>query len=487
MRLGEVLYEIGVDCPKKYENIEFTEIVTDSRRVTDGCMFVCLRGHNRDGHDYVTDAVNNGAVVIVAEQVRDWCVGGAAIINVDNTGKCAALLYNLQCGKPTDRLKIIGVTGTNGKTSTCMALDAILREAGYRTGVIGTLGCFVDGKVYSEAAGLTTPEHSELYRTLRRMADMGITHVVMEVSSHALAYGRTDAIEFEYGVFTNLTRDHLDFHGDMERYFHEKRKLFGQSRRTVANADDSYGKRLCERYGDTVRISRTEGDSIARNVRVGREGCKYTLEYRQNKYDIQVGARGDFSVTNTQLAATVALDMGIDADAVTRALVRFLGAQGRMERIDGGPCPFEVYVDYAHTPDALENALRTVREFMGDRGKLILVFGCGGDRDRGKRKQMAGVASRFADFITVTSDNPRGEHPEQIIRDILRGIDKEKQYAVIASRREAIEYAVEIAAAGDIVLLAGKGHEKYEIDAHGSHPFDEGEIVRGAIKAKYNG
>lgn len=482
MRLGNVLEEIGAECPKIYENIEFTDIVTDSRQATRGCMFICLGGHNRDGHDYVQNAVNNGAVVIVAEQVRDWCVGGAATVRVDNTGRCAALLYNLQSGKPTDRLKIIGVTGTNGKTSTCMALDSILREAGYRTGVIGTLGCYVDGVALPENGGtLTTPEHGQLYAILRKMADMGVTHVVMEVSSHALAFGRTDAITFEYGVFTNLTRDHLDFHGDMERYFEEKTKLFGQSVRRVVNFDDSYGKRLCEMYGDTIRVSRTEGDSVAKGVLCGRDGCSYTIEYNGNEYNVKVGARGDFSVTNTQLAATVALDMGIDPQAVTRGLIRFFGAVGRMERVDGELCPFEVYVDYAHTPDALENALRTVRGFMGERGRLILVFGCGGDRDRGKRRQMAGVASRFADFVIVTSDNPRGEEPENIIKDVLRGIDKEKQYSVIVSRRQAIEYAVEIAAPGDIVLLAGKGHEKYEIDAHGSHPFDEREIVRRAV------
>ena len=484
MRLGNVLREIGIECPEEYRSLEFKDIVTDSRQA-DGCMFICLVGYNRDGHDYVEDAVNNGAVVIVAEQVREWCVGGAAIIKVDNTARCAALLYNLQCGKPTERLKIIGVTGTNGKTSTCMALDCILREAGYRVGVIGTLGCFADGGVLPfEGKMLTTPEQKDLYLILRRMADMGITHVAMEVSSHALALGRTDAIEFEYGVFTNLTRDHLDFHGDMEEYFRQKSKLFQESRRAVVNFDDAYGKRLCSTYGGALRVSRTDGDTVATDVECGVLGCRYKLLTKNKEYNIEIGASGDFSVTNTQLAATVALDMGIEPCAVVRGLAHFWGAEGRMERITGEFCPFRVFIDYAHTPDALESALRSVRGFKGEKGRVILLFGCGGDRDRGKRRQMANVASRFADFVIVTSDNPRSEEPQDIINDILKGIDKEKEYTVIVSRRQAIEYAVKIAATGDIILLAGKGHEKYEITADGTHLFDERSIVENALSAR---
>jgi UDP-N-acetylmuramoyl-L-alanyl-D-glutamate--2,6-diaminopimelate ligase len=306
----------------------------------------------------------------------------------------------------------------------------------------------------------------------------------MEVSSHALAFGRTDAIEFEYGVFTNLTRDHLDFHGDMEEYFRQKSKLFGQSRRAVVNFDDEYGKRLCRTYRGSLRASRTVGDTVASEVECGALGCRYKLRYKDEEYEIKTGASGDFSVTNTQLAATVALDMGIEPCAVVRGLARFFGAAGRMERITGGNCPFGVFIDYAHTPDALECALKSVRSFRQGRGRVILLFGCGGDRDRGKRRQMASIASRLADFVIVTSDNPRSEEPQSIINDILKGIDKEKEYTVIVSRRRAIEYAIGIAAAGDIILLAGKGHEKYEIDATGKHDFDEISIVRAALNAK---
>ena len=483
MLLGKTLESIGIECPDEYKNIEFSEIVTDSRKAKRGCMFVCLGGHNRDGHDYINEAIKNGAVVVVAERVRDGCVGGAAIVEIENTSRCAALLYNLQSEKPTERLKIIGVTGTNGKTSTCAALECIMRSAGMRVGVIGTLGCFADGRELStNGKRLTTPEAEELYVVLRRMADMGITHVLMEVSSHALAFGRTDAITFEYGVFTNLTRDHLDFHGDMEKYFACKAKLFGQSHRGVVNFDDPYGKRLFETYGGVLRSSRTEGDSIARDIVCNGNGCEYTLGYKEKEYRIRVGAVGDFSVTNTQLAATVALDMGISPEAVIGGLAHFFGADGRMKRVMGDICPFDVFIDYAHTPDGLENALMSVRGFSRRDGRIILVFGCGGDRDVGKRKEMANIASRLSDFVVITSDNPRSEAPRKIIGDILKGIDKEKPHTVIASRREAIEYAVGIAAAGDTILLAGKGHEKYEIDAEGYHPFDEEQIVKDAIK-----
>ena len=484
MRLSDVLEDIGEKLPEKYKTVEFTEIVTDSRRVTAGCMFICRRGHNRDGHDYVEQAINNGAAVIVAEQVRDWCVGGAAILKVENTDKFAALLYDRQYGCPTKKLKIIGVTGTNGKTSVCCAISSILCEAEYRTGMVGTLGCFIDGrKIEVEGGCLTTPEIENLYKIFAHMVNEGVSHVVMEVSSHALAFGRTDAIEFEYGVFTNLTRDHLDFHGDMESYFGAKEKLFSQSRRQVVNFDDPYGKRLCEKYRGALRSSREQGDSVARNISCTCDGCEYTLSYNGNEYLIKTGALGDFSVTNTQLAATAALDMGISPVAVARGLIRFSGAEGRMEEYTGGYFPFRVFIDYAHTPDALERVLRTLRNFRSGEGRLILLFGCGGDRDAGKRRQMANVASRFADFTIITNDNPRSEDPHRIIGDILKGIDKEKPYTVIASRRQAIKYAVSIAASGDIILLAGKGHERYEIDGEGYHPFDEREILKELLSS----
>lgn len=481
--LTDVLFEdAGLECPLECKGIEIKNIVTSSDKVTYGSMFICIKGKNNDGHDYIGNAIKNGAVVIVAEQVRDECVGGAAIVKVDNTRHVAALLYNAQHGRPTKRLKIIGVTGTNGKTSVCAALESIFLSEGVRCGVIGTTGCRICGEPI-ETAGLTTPDVHELYSLLSLMVRRGVTHVFMEVSSHALALSRVDAIDFEYGIFTNLTRDHLDFHADMEDYFLAKARLASLCRGFAVNVDDVYGERLAGLCKNFVAYSTTRGEYVACDVRHTASGSEYTLKYRGGALDISIRALGDFSVTNSLAAAAVALEMGVSEDAVKRGLLRFFGAKGRMERAITTE-PYEVIVDYAHTPDALERLLISSRVLRKGDGRIILVFGCGGDRDRGKRKQMAIVASRLADEVIITSDNSRNEDAEQIIADILKGIDKEKPYTVIASRACAIQYAVGIARAGDVVLLAGKGHEKYEIDADGRHDFDEISIVRAAVTAK---
>ncbi len=484
MLTGTLFERAGLECPEECKDVEITDIVTRSDKVTEGSMFICIRGNNTDGHDYIGEAVNNGAVVIVAEQVRDECVGGAAIIKVDNTRHVAALLYNIQCDEPTKKLLAVGVTGTNGKTSVCALLESIFLSEGVACGVIGTTGCRVCGEpLDGEYASLTTPDVHELYSILAKMARLGVTHVFIEVSSHALSLSRVDAIEFEYGIFTNLSRDHLDFHGDMEKYFLAKARLASLCKTLVVNTDDEYGARLAQMCPRALTCSTREGDFVARDASCDAMGSEYALVYSGGELEARVSALGDFTVMNSLMAAAVALDMGISADAVGRGLLRFFGACGRMERAVSAQ-PYEVIVDYAHTPDALERLLVSSRVLRSGNGRTILVFGCGGDRDKGKRKQMAHIASRYSDEVIVTSDNSRSESAEAIIADILKGIDKEKPYTVIPSRARAIEYAVNIARAGDVVLLAGKGHEKYEIDADGKHAFDEKEIVRVAVAAK---
>ena len=312
------------------------------------------------------------------------------------------------------------------------------------------------------------------------MLERGVTHVFMEVSSHALALSRADAIDFEYGIFTNLTRDHLDFHADMDEYFRTKARLISLSKKCAINIDCEYGRHFWELCENKITYSKKSGDFTARNVKITPLGCEYTLEYSGGTLDIRLPALGDFSVDNSLAAASVALDMHISRDAVTRGLLRFFGAKGRMERAVSTE-PYEVIVDYAHTPDALERLLKSARVLRKSGGRIILVFGCGGDRDRGKRRQMATVASRFADEVIITSDNSRNEDTNQIIADILQGIDKEKPYTQIASRARAIEFAVSIARAGDVVLLAGKGHEKYEIIGNEKLPFDEYAIIKDFI------
>ena len=482
MLLSKLFSEAGVDYPEEYSNLEISGVVTDSRKAFAGCIFVCVAGHNNDGHDYIKEAIKNGALVIVAEQVRDGCVGGAAIIKVDNTRLVAARLYNEWYKRPSDRLKIVGITGTNGKTSVTYMLESIFMEAGVPCAVIGTLGCRING-IQTELCrtGLTTPDSSELYPFLAHLADEGIAYVFMEVSSHSLALSRVEGIEFEYGIFTNLTRDHLDFHGDMESYFEAKAKLFSHCRRKIINVDDPWGARLLNRYKDGVSCSRRNGDCVALQPICDIDGIKYTLCFEGKNYSIKSPVLGDFAVTNSQLAATLALDAKIGAGDVIGGLSRFTGAEGRMEKIrtERG---FDVIIDYAHTPDALERLLLSLHSFSSGGARIILMFGCGGERDKGKRKQMANIASRLSDFVIVTSDNPRGENPDAIIADVMRGIDKEKPHAKIKSREAAINYAVKIARAGDVLVFAGKGHEKYQITAEGKIPFDERDILRYALE-----
>ncbi len=485
MRLGELFASAGLMCPAEHEDIEFTGVVTDSRLVTKGSIFVAVRGQNNDGHDHISQAVINGAVVIVAERVRDECVGGAAIILVENTGRVAALLYNAHCKHPSKDIKLIGVTGTNGKTSVCMMLESIFLEAGRRCAVIGTLGCRVLGeKSELFRSGLTTPPASELCPLLASLRDQGIEYVFMEVSSHAMCTHRVDGLCFEAGVFTNLTRDHLDFHGSMENYFLAKASLFAKCKKIFINTDDKYGKRLKELYRGSFALSQKCGDITAKDIECTFEGCSYTLEYKNEEYDIKFGALGDFSVSNSLCAAAVALELGISPVAVSRGLSRFKGAQGRMQRVTPEGADFELIVDFAHTPDALEHLLRSVRALRGGTGRIITLFGCGGDRDRGKRKEMGRIASKLSDICIVTSDNPRSEMPESIIADILKGINKEKEYKVIPDRKAAIAYALESARKGDIALFCGKGHEKYQIDNSGVHEFDEARIISDLMKKR---
>ncbi len=482
MRLGELFSKAGLYCPEKYKQIQYTQIVTDSRKVTDGSIFVALHGYNSDGHEYIGNAAEKGAVAIVAERVHDECVGGAAIILVDNTRIAAARLYNAQYSFPCRDIKIIGVTGTNGKTSVTLMLESILISAGVRCATLGTLGCRVLGNSTELChIGMTTPDMSELYPLLADLRSLGITHLCMEVSSHALAERRVEGFEFECGIFTNLTRDHLDFHGSMENYFLAKAALFSKCKKKIFNIDDSYGKRLSALYGGSFAVSRKMGDATASDIVCSLDGGEYTLKYKNQNTKIKLGALGDFSVTNSLLAASAALEIGIDMSAVSEGLSRFCGAEGRMQRVDVGSCEFEAIIDFAHTPDALERLLKSVREICPKNSRIITLFGCGGERDRGKRRQMGAIASRLSDFVMITSDNPRGEQPEDIIKDILKGIDKEKPHKVIVSRAEAIEFSLDTARKGDILLFCGKGHEKYQIDKDGMHPFDEQELIKRKV------
>ena len=493
MRLYELFERAGLTIPHGIENINITNIVTDSRKVRKGDMFICLCGSNSDGHEYIDSAINAGASVIVAEQVRDACVGGAAAyIMLDNTRQVTALLYNARYGNPSEKLKIIGVTGTNGKTSVSTLLYEIFSAAGYRCGLIGTVcRLSADGRSLSRKKGIssvnmTTPDPEELYADLYEMVRDGVEYVFMEVSSHALALCKTDAISFDSAIFTNLTQDHLDFHGSMEEYYRAKKKLFSASQRGYINIEGAFGKRLVEECPcRALTVSSEEGDFCAYDIKLrGLGGSEYMLKHPRGRDRVFLPLIGEFQVENSLMAASVALDHGIPFEIISDTLANTKGVPGRMERVELGLGDISVIIDYAHTPDALEKLLLSVRRIRPENAKITLVFGCGGERDRDKRKQMAAIASRLADLVIVTSDNSRGEDPRQIFSDILKGIDKERPYALIEDRKRAIESAVISASSGEIIVLAGKGHEKYEIDGEGVHPFDERKIVRSAFKKR---
>ena len=490
MRVAEIFGGAYIEYPQDMADIEINEIVTDSRRVSEGSMFICIRGLHSDGHEYIGDAIKKGAKVIVAERVRDDGVGGAATIYVENTRRAAALLYNSWYKNPTRGMDLVAVTGTNGKTSVTCMLYKIFLDAGYRCGLIGTLECrSYRGKIASFSgdplANMTTPDPSELYRVLSLMRDEGVGIVFLEATSHALALSKLDALRFNTAVFTNLTEDHLDFHGDMEGYFAAKSKLFDMCDRAVINIDDKWAERLIKdaKCPKIYTVSTNKNaDFSAGNVReYGIYGSEYSVYQDGCEAIFRIGLIGDFFVSNSLMATAVALLFKIPLGSIRGTFASFPGIDGRMERVllDGGAA---VFIDYAHTPDALERALKALQSARRERGRIILVFGCGGDRDRQKRKEMAHIASRLADVIIITSDNSRSEAPEQIFSDILSGIDKEREYSLIEDRRAAIEYAIEISTAEDVILLAGKGHERYEIDKNGRHAFDERQIVKNAYE-----
>lgn len=490
MKLSALFGKAELELSSEYGDIEVKNIVTDIEKVTNGSLYVCIKGLRFDGHENIGNAIRRGAAVIVCEQVRDVFVGGAAIVKIENTRSVLARLYNAWYGDPAGKLRIVGVTGTNGKTSVCRILASVFEEAGYRCASIGTLGCVsVGGKPLDNAAGdplanMTTPDPEVLYRLLYEIEREGADFVFMEVSSHALALCKCDAIRFEAAIFTNLTRDHLDFHLSMKEYFKAKKKLFSMCQTAIINVDDSWGQQLLDEISVPVLTTSCEGngDYIAKDISFSESGnCSYKLCFNNESVPIDLNMGGRFAVNNTLQAACFALFCGIEADRVSLALSKIEGVSGRMERVSVGyDTGFSVIIDYAHTPDALENLLLGVRFAQKDQ-RIVLLFGCGGDRDRGKRKLMGIVASRLSDLVIITSDNSRSESKEAIISDILKGIDKEKPFVTLPDRKEAIEYAVKNARHGDVIVLAGKGHEKYEIDGTGKRPFDEREIVRNAI------
>lgn len=475
--------------------VPITGLAVDSRTVKKGDLFVALAGARTDGHAHIPAALAAGAAAVLAERPAGASV---PVVVVPSTGGLLSAVSARFYGRPSQHLDIIGVTGTNGKTTITYLLESVLQSVGKSVGVVGTIDYRWPG--HREAAPNTTPHAADVQRLLAAMRDAGVGHVAMETSSHALALGRVDDVEFTVGVFTNLTQDHLDFHKDMDHYFEAKAGLFARldrsgrpRRRAVINRDDPWGARLVPRVGSPVWTYGIEGDADFRatEVSLSAEGSTFRLITPFGERPGKFGLVGKHNVYNLLAALGAAVGVGVPLDAAMSGLAAMHGVPGRLERvteraagIPGTALPFDVFVDYAHTDDALVNVLQTLRPLT--RNRLIVLFGCGGDRDRTKRPRMGEAAARLGDRVIVTSDNPRSEDPDAIAREVEVGARRVagRPVDVILDRREAIARAVSLAGPGDVLLLAGKGHETYQILRDRTVDFDDRAVTRALLSER---
>lgn len=458
------------------EDAEISSMALDHRLVEPATLFCCVPGFERDGHDFAALAVERGAAALLTE--RELGLGVPELVVGDVRAAMAPVAARLN-GNPTEALKMVGITGTNGKTTTAFLTRALLEASGRQTGLLGTVEQIIGGK--REATVRTTPEAIELQRCFAQMVAAGDRACVIEVSSHAIALHRSDAIDWDVTVFTNLSREHLDFHGEIEEYFSVKaRLLIESSAPSIVNVDDQYGRRLAAELSNvvTVGIASDDADLQASSIVTNYAGSSFTA----GGVDFRVPLPGDFNVLNALCAIAAARLLGVDDSTITRALAAAEVAPGRFQPVDCGQA-FTAIVDYAHTPDSLENALRTARALT--EGRVIVVFGAGGDRDSGKREQMGRIASELADVMIVTSDNPRSEEPQAIIDAILTGVAGAAEVEVFIDRAEAIAAAVATAADGDVLLVAGKGHEQGQQIAGGVVlEFDDCKVLAAAIEGR---
>ena len=473
MKLRQLLEGIELLEVRADLDMEIPAVSYDSRRTGEGDLFVAMTGYETDGHKFIPAAAEKGAACVLCERAPEGVE--LPYIRVASTRKALADVGGNYYGHPAAAMTMVGVTGTNGKTSTTYLLKDVLEKTrGAKVGLIGTNQNMIGSEVLHTER--TTPESFELQGLLRQMADAGCTHVVMEVSSHALYLDRVRGIRYAVGIFTNLTQDHLDFHGTMEAYCDAKAILFSHCDVGVCNADDPWCARLLENAACRVTtFGEHSGDLRAEAIRLCADGIAFTAREGEISVNIAVAIPGGFMVYNTLGVIGAAKALGISYEESAKVLSATAHVKGRVEPVptDGD---YAILIDYAHTPDALENVLTAVRGFA--RGRVVALFGCGGDRDRTKRPKMGRIAAEKADFVVVTSDNPRTEEPGAIIRDILEGMSHtDTPYVVVENRVEAIHYAIDHAQPGDVIVLAGKGHEDYQVIGHEKHHLDEREVV----------
>ncbi len=484
MELSVLLRDIQYNrlvLPK--EEVDVLGVNIDSRLVKEGDMFIAMKGTQTDGHQYIAAAEEKGAAAILCEEMPEKLNPSIAYIKVADAQAVTGVISTAFYGKPSLKMRLVGVTGTNGKTTIATLLYELFRKMGHKCGLLSTVCNYIDGEAYPSTH--TTPDPVSLNRLLAQMVDAGCEYAFMEVSSHSLAQQRVGGLEFAGGIFTNLTRDHMDFHGDMDNYLKAKKSFFDNLPRNafaITNLDDKNGPVMVQNCRGDVKMysSRTICDYRARIVETHLDGM--VLEFNNREFATMLTGR--FNVSNLLAIYAAALELGKDAEETLRVLSTMKPVSGRFETIHSKEGVSAV-VDYAHTPDAIKNVLGTINEVLRGRGKIITVVGAGGNRDKGKRPMMAAEAVRSSDKVILTSDNPRNEDPQEIINDMLTGLDETQKKKVISivDRREAIRTACALAQSGDVVLVAGKGHENYQEINGVKHHFDDKEIINGIFNA----
>ncbi|MEN8907547.1 MAG: UDP-N-acetylmuramoyl-L-alanyl-D-glutamate--2,6-diaminopimelate ligase [Clostridiales bacterium] len=480
MKLKDLLFGLEYSLINGNMDMDITDIAYDSRKVKNGSLFVCIKGYKTDGHKFITKSIENGAKVIIIQDDYDIKNSEVTVIKINDTRYGLAFISTKFFKEPSKNFNLIGITGTKGKTTITYMVKSILEKENKLVGIIGT----ISNKIGEETISIdrTTPESYDLQSLFYDMSEKNVDSVVMEVSSHGLDLHRVSCNEYDIGLFTNLTRDHLDFHKTFDNYFEAKMKLFDISKLCLVNIDSDYGKKAYERYKNKA-ISfgiKEKADFRAINIKLHQDSVNFDLEVngKVECMDIVVSIPGEFNVYNALSAAAVCNKSGLDFDTIKKGLLN-LKVPGRAEVVDIDK-NFTVIIDYSHTPDSLENILKTIKGYA--KGRLVCLIGCGGDRDRTKRPIMGKISGEMADFTIITSDNPRTEDPEFIISEIIDGIkEANTDFVKITDRYKAIEFALKNAIKDDIILLAGKGHETYQMFKDKTIKFDEVEIVKEII------
>ena len=487
MKLYELLKDVKIKCLNVDLNSDVNGISSDSRNVSKGDVFVAIKGNKRNGNDYIESAINQGAVAVVSQENSQFL--GVPFIKVENDREALAKIWNSYYGYPTKNMKVIAFTGTNGKTSCVHLLKSILKSANKKYGIISTIGSEINGERINFSGGseisdipssMTTPDPKYLYELLYIMKNQNVEYVVMEASSHALEQCKLAGMDIYIGAFTNLSSEHLDYHETMENYFKSKKKLFELCKYGVVNIDNVYGLELKNSIIKVKTVSmKQKSDFYGENLVINSNGCEFTFNHLCKSFRITSKLIGNFVPENIILSAACASMLGISSECISDGIFNLEYIDGRMEKIAEN-----IFIDYAHTPEAFENVLASIKSQFNKR--IIVLFGCGGNRDKSKRAKMGEIASKFANEVIITADNSRDEKTLDIIKDIFSGIEKGKTCYMISDRKDAIKFAIKRLNSDSILLLLGKGHEKYEINNNGMQYFNEKEIVKEALNVQYS-